>query len=98
MSAAAVAPDVVSPPAPPPQENVVLPALRGDLIITKQTFEQRTYYVVKDPVSLQYFRMSAEDYYLATLFNGQRTFGEIRDEYARYFPHIRLEFTPEDLN
>ena len=53
-----------------------MPALRGDLIITRQLFEGRTYYVVKDPISLQYFRMSAEDYFLATLFNGQRTFGQ----------------------
>ncbi len=75
-----------------------MPVLRNDLIITKQLFEGRTYYVVKDPISLQYFRMSAEDYYLATLFNGQRTFGQIRDAYAERFPHVRLEYTQEDLN
>jgi putative peptide zinc metalloprotease protein len=85
-------------PTPPPQENVVMPALRGDLLITKQLFEGRTYYVTKDPISLQYFRMSAEDYYLATLFNGQRTFGQIRDAYAERFPHVYLEYTPDDLN
>jgi hypothetical protein len=32
---------------------VVLPALHGDLLITKQKFEGQTYYVVKDPVSMQ---------------------------------------------
>ncbi|RYD72693.1 MAG: hypothetical protein EOP84_22735, partial [Verrucomicrobiaceae bacterium] len=98
MPALAVAPEPVTAPPPPPQENVVLPTLRNDLLITKQLFEGRTYYVVKDPISLQYFRMSAEDYYLATLFNGQRTFGQIRDAYAERFPHVRLEYTQEELN
>lgn len=76
----------------------MLPALRTDLIVTKQIFEERTYYVVKDPISLQYFRMSAEDYYLATLFDGRRTFGQIRDIYTARYPHARLEYTPEEVN
>ena len=63
MPAAALAPAVVeTPKAAPPQENVVLPPLRGDLNISKQRFEGRTYYVVKDPISLQYFRLTGEDY------------------------------------
>jgi len=76
----------------------VLPALRRDLVVNQQLFEGRTYYVVKDPISLQYFRMTAEDYSLATLFDGKRTFGKIRDLYAERFPHVRLEYTPEELN
>jgi putative peptide zinc metalloprotease protein len=96
---AALAPAVVEQPkAAPPQESVVLPALRGDLSISKQRFEGRTYYVVKDPISLQYFRLTAEDYDLAVLFNGQRTFGQIRDRWVSLHPHIRLDYTPEELN
>lgn len=95
----ALAPVVIEPPkAAPPQENVVLPPLRGDLLITKQRFEGRTYYVVKDPISLQYFRLTGEDYDLATLFNGKRTFGEIRDIWARNHPHLKLDYTAEELN
>jgi len=82
----------------PPQESVVLPAMRSDLLINQQQFEGRTYYVVKDPISLQYFRMTAEDYYLATLFDGQRTFGKIRDLYAERYPHVLLDYTREELN
>jgi putative peptide zinc metalloprotease protein len=99
MPAVAVAhPEPVSTPAVPPQENVVLPALRLDLDVSQQLFEGRTYYVVKDPISLQYFRMTAEDYFLATLFDGKRTFGQVRDIYADRYPHVRLEYTPEELN
>ena len=85
-------------PAAPQQENVVLPQLRGDLVISKQTFEGRTYYVVKDPISLQYFRLTAEDYDLAILFDGKRTFGAIRDSWVRTHPALRLEYTPDELN
>ncbi len=85
-------------PAAPQQENVVLPQLRGDLVISKQTFEGRTYYVVKDPISLQYFRLTAEDYDLAILFDGKRTFGAIRDAWVLTHPALRLEYTPDELN
>jgi putative peptide zinc metalloprotease protein len=85
-------------PAAPQQENVVLPQLRADLVISKQTFEERTYYVVKDPISLQYFRLTAEDYELAILFDGKRTFGAIRDAWVKKYPHLRLDYTPDELN
>jgi putative peptide zinc metalloprotease protein len=99
MAAVALAqPEPIAAPPPPPQENVVLPALRTDLIVTQQMFEGRSYYVVKDPISLQYFRMTAEDYFLATLFDGKRKFGEIRGIYVERFPHVRLDYTPEELN
>ena len=98
MPAVAAHPEPVTPPPPPQQENVVLPALRGDLIVTQQLFEGRSYYVVKDPISLQYFRMTAEDYFLATLFDGKRTFGKIRELYTKRHPHVLLEYSPEELN
>ena len=98
MAAVAAHPEPVSPPPPPQQENIVLPALRGDLIVTQQLFEGRSYYVVKDPISLQYFRMTAEDYFLATLFDGRRTFGQIRDLYAKRHPHVLLDYSREELN
>lgn len=98
MPALAAHPEPIAPSPPPEQENVVLPPLRRDLIVTQQMYEGRSYFVVKDPVSLQYFRMTAEDYYLATLFDGVRTFGKIRDAYVAHFPAVRLEYNTEDLN
>ena len=98
MAAVATHPEPVSAPPPPQQENVVMPALRGDLMVTQQFFEGRSYYVVKDPISLQYFRMTAEDYFLATLFDGRRTFGKIRDAYVERHPHVLLDYSTEELN
>ncbi len=76
----------------------MLPALRADLVINKQTFEGRTFYVVKDPISLQYFRLGAEDYRLASLFDGKRTFREIRETFVQLFPHTLLEYSEDELN
>jgi putative peptide zinc metalloprotease protein len=80
-----------------PDETVV-PPLRGDLIVTRQKYEDRTYYVVKDPVSLQYFRLTAEDYALATLFDGKRPLGKVRAEYLDRFPHIKLDYSAEEID
>ena len=74
-----------------------MPPLRKDLLISQTAFEGRTYYVIKDPISLQYFRMTAEDYYLATLFDGVRTFGQIRESYVQRYPHARLDYSTEEL-
>jgi putative peptide zinc metalloprotease protein len=85
-------------PVQPPPDDVVLPPLRPDLSITKARYEGHTYYVIKDPVSLQYFRLTAEDYLLATLFDGRRTFREIRETFVEKNPHILLEASEEELN
>jgi putative peptide zinc metalloprotease protein len=87
----------VSPP-PSQGENIVIPPLRADLIIIKQFFEGRTFYVVKDPISLQYYRLTAEDYFLATLFDGKRTMGQVRAAYVERFPHLRLDFSEEEID
>jgi putative peptide zinc metalloprotease protein len=95
----AVAAAAVSPPPPRPLDaNIVVPPLRADLIVIKQHYEGRTYYVVKDPVSLQYFRLTAEDYFLATLFDGRRVMRQVRDAYVERFPYLRLDFSDEEIN
>jgi putative peptide zinc metalloprotease protein len=87
----------VSPP-PSQGETIVVPPLRADLIIIKQFYEGRTFYVVKDPISLQYFRLTAEDYFLATLFDGRRTMGQVRAAYVERFPHLRLDYSDEEID
>ena len=87
----------VSPP-PSQAETIVVPPLRADLIIIKQFYEGRTFYVVKDPISLQYFRLTAEDYFLATLFDGRRTMTQVRAAYVERFPHLRLDYSDEEID
>jgi putative peptide zinc metalloprotease protein len=85
-------------PLPTQGEITVIPPLRADLVIIKQFYEGRTFYIVKDPISLQYFRLTAEDYFLATLFDGKRTLGQVRAAYVDRFPHLRLDFSEEEIN
>src|SRR5947209_8298186 len=47
--------------------------LRRDLIIAPQKYEGRTYYVVKDPVSLRYYRFKEQEHFLINLMDGEAT-------------------------
>ena len=69
--------------------------LRGDLAITPQKYEGRTYYVVKDPVSLRYYRFKEQEHYLLGFMDGTHTLDEAQKEYERRFRPERL--TLEDL-
>jgi putative peptide zinc metalloprotease protein len=69
--------------------------LRGDLAIDPQKFEGRTYYVVKDPVSLRYYRFKEQEEFLLQFMDGERTLDDAQKEYEKRFRPERL--TLEDL-
>src|SRR5437899_1506753 len=69
--------------------------LRGDLSIAPQKYEGRTYYVVKDPVSLRYYRFKEQEHYLIQLMDGSYTLDEAQKEFEKRFRPERL--TLEDL-
>src|SRR5947209_12877230 len=69
--------------------------LRGDLSIAPQKYEGRTYYVVKDPVSLRYYRFKEQEHYLIRLMDGSYTLDEAQKEFEKRFRPERL--TLEDL-
>ncbi|MCS7016529.1 MAG: HlyD family efflux transporter periplasmic adaptor subunit [Gemmatales bacterium] len=61
--------------------------LRPDLVVTEQRYEGRTYYVVKDPVSLRYYRFREPEYFLMQLMDGHHTLEDARQRFeARYRP------------
>lgn len=68
---------------------------RGDLGITEQRYEGRLCHVVKDPVSLKYYRFNAQEYFVFERLNGRLTLEEIRKDFERRFAPDRL--TLEDL-
>ena len=47
--------------------------VRADLDILPQRYEGRTYYVVKDPVSLRYYRFKEQEHFLIGLMDGSYT-------------------------
>src|SRR5437773_8232350 len=69
--------------------------MRGDLSIAPQKYEGRTYYVVKDPVSLRYYRFKEQEHFLIRLMDGTHTLDTAQKEFEKRFRPERL--TLEDL-
>src|SRR2546422_1239788 len=69
--------------------------IRGDLAIIPQRYEGRTYYVVKDPVSLRYYRFKEQEHFLLTLFDGAVTLDAAQKAFEDRFRPERLKL--EDL-
>src|SRR5271166_6702279 len=69
--------------------------VRGDLNIAPQKYEGKTYYVIKDPVSLRYYRFKEQEHYLLELMDGAHTLDEAQKEFEKRFRPERL--TLEDL-
>jgi putative peptide zinc metalloprotease protein len=69
--------------------------VRGDLNVTPQKYEGRTYYVIKDPVSLRYYRFKEQEYFLLNLMDGEHTNDQAQKEFEKRFRPDRL--TLEDL-
>lgn len=84
---------------PPPNDtstgDVIAPRLRSDLVMSEQKTRGRTGYVVKDPISLQYFRLGPQEAYLAGLLNGERTVRQLTQAMQEKFPDADFdeEFT-----
>src|SRR5258708_12643571 len=69
--------------------------IRLDLSITEQRYEGRLCHVVKDPVSLKYYRFNQQEYYVFERLTGGSTLEEIRKEFEKRFAPDRP--TLEDL-
>jgi putative peptide zinc metalloprotease protein len=68
---------------------------RMDLVITEQRYEGRLCHVVKDPVSLKYYRFNQQEYYVFEKLTGANTLEDIRKDFEKRFAPDRL--TLEDL-
>jgi len=64
--------------------------LRPNLIFSEQSDGARTCCVVKDPVSLRYFRLEERQRFVAEHMDGSRTLEEIQRAYERFFRPERL--------
>jgi len=69
--------------------------LRKDIEITPQRYEGRVFYVVKDPVSLRYYRFKEQEHFLLGYLDGAHTLEEAQKAYEKHFRPERL--TLEDL-
>ena len=62
---------------------------RPDLTVEQSVYQGVTYQVIKDAVSLKYFRLKAEQFAIWELLDGQRSLEDIRDAFQRQFPTLR---------
>ena len=59
--------------------------VRSDLAIAPQKYEGRTYYVVKDPVSLRYYRFKEQEHFLIRLMDGKHTLDDAQKAFEKRF-------------
>src|SRR5437867_2105215 len=64
--------------------------IRADLAIEPQRYEGRTFYVVKDPVSLRYYRFKEHERFLIRMMDGTHTLDEAQKEFEKQFRPQRL--------
>jgi putative peptide zinc metalloprotease protein len=69
--------------------------LRRDLVVESQRYEGKLFFVVKDPVSLRYYRLKDNEYFLLKFFDGKHTLEEAQKAYEKEFRPDRLKL--EDL-
>ncbi|MEM6798211.1 MAG: HlyD family efflux transporter periplasmic adaptor subunit [Planctomycetota bacterium] len=60
--------------------------VRPDLRARRQRYQGRTYWVVKDPVALQYFRFEEEEFAILQMLDGESSLDEIAERFEREFP------------
>jgi putative peptide zinc metalloprotease protein len=63
---------------------------RADLTIERIQYQGANSWVIKDPVGLHYYRFQPEQYKILNLLDGERSLEQIRDEFHREFPTVRL--------
>lgn len=69
--------------------------VRTDLSTSSTRYEGRTFYVIKDPVSLRYYRFKEQENFLLGLMDGTHTLDDAQKKFEERFRPERL--TLEDL-
>ena len=69
--------------------------VRSDLTAKRQKYHGRSYWVVKEPVGLNYFRFQDEEYAILQMINGYRSLDEIKEKFEEEFPPQKI--TLEEL-
>ena len=63
---------------------------RADLDCRRQRYQGRSYWVVKDPLTLKYYRFQEEEFFLLQQLDGAASLDRIRRRFERRFPPQKL--------
>jgi putative peptide zinc metalloprotease protein len=66
--------------------------MRPDLSARRQRYHGRTYWVVKEPVGLNYFRFHEEEYAILCMLDGQASLEDIKEQFEDEFPPQKITF------
>jgi len=69
--------------------------MRPDLVVRPQQAGSRRYWVVKDPVSLEYFHLRDEEHAIMQMLDGQTSPAEIKRRFEQTF--APLQISPEQI-
>lgn len=69
--------------------------VRSDLQAKRSFYLGRSFWVIKDPVGLKYFRFQDEEYWILQRFDGTKSLDEIKEGFEAEFPPQKI--TLEDL-
>lgn len=100
VPATAAAPVIAGQGVSPGHEAAVMLPLRRDLITSEQVYLGRQYIIIKNPISLTYFRLGRAHYEAAKLFDGKRTIKELVEALAKanaYWRALPYEQAVEEL-
>lgn len=64
--------------------------VRPDLTAQRQRYQGKAYWVLKDPVGLQYFRFQEEEYAILQMLNGETSLDEIKEKFEAEFPPQKI--------
>ena len=65
---------------------------RLDVQVQPQTYQGQAYWVLKDPLSLEYFRLRAEEFAIWNLLDGSSTFRQLKEEAERRFAPRKVSY------
>ena len=64
--------------------------MRADLTVKRERWQGREYWIVKDPLTLKYFRFEEEEFALLEMLDGQASVEDVREQFERRFAPQRI--------
>jgi putative peptide zinc metalloprotease protein len=64
--------------------------IRPDLEVTTQEYQGRSYWIVKDPLALKYFRFEEQEFALLEMLDGRASLDDVRERFERRFAPQRI--------
>ncbi len=64
--------------------------MRQDLLVQRQTWHDREYWVIKDPLALKYYRFEAEEFAILQMLDGETSLDDIQEQFEREFAPQRI--------